>query len=120
MSTPDTLANNTIRTYDIKKCNFMAPQGPHMPVSENYVAIPPALWIRYETSDGKWNTWTLGFDYNEVEWRSKIVEYDVVLNGVKTGDFARVIEKRNNSKGVPVIRIWGSEGWKQWNGRCFV
>lgn len=119
MSTPDDLATKN-RTYNLKQFTFMAPQGPHMPVTENYVAIPPALWIRHETSDGQWNTWTLGFDYNEVEWRGGNVEYDVVLNGVKTGEFARVIEKRNNSRGQPVIRIWGSEGWKTWNGVQFV
>ena len=120
MSTPDTLANKTQRTYDLKQFAFMKPQGPHMPVSENYVAIPPALFIRQDMSDGTWNTWTLGFDYNEVEWRTGKYEYDVVLNGVKTGEFARVIERRNNSKGVPVVRIWGADGWRQWNGRMFV
>lgn len=117
--TPDTLAT-AFRKYDLSKYDFMKPQGPTMPVTENYVSIPPALWIRHETTDGKWNTWTLGFDYNEVEWRGGRFEYDVVLNGVKTGEFARVIEKRNNSKGVPVIRIWGSEGWKTWTGKSFV
>jgi hypothetical protein len=117
MSTPDNLAT-PFQKYDLSKGQFsyMKPQGPHMPLTERYVAIPPALWIR----DEEGALWTLGFDYNEVEWRSGRYEYDVVRNGVKTGEFARVIEYRVNSRGTKVVRIFGSEGWKNWNGTSFI
>ena len=73
--------------YDLSKFTFMRPQGPHMPITERYVSIPPALVIR----DEEGALWTLGFDYNEAEWRGGRYEYDVVRNGVKTGEFARNI-----------------------------
>ena len=120
MSTPATLANNTVRIYDLKKFNFMAPQGPTQPITDTYVSIPPALWIRQEGPNNQMDVWTLGFDYNEAEWRTGKYEYDVVLNGVKTGEFARNIEMRTNSYGTRVVRIWGADGWRQWNGRAFV
>lgn len=89
----------------------MAPQGPHMPITEAYVSIPPALMIRDEENA----LWTLGFDYDEREWRGGKWEYDVVRNGRKTGEFARIIEFRKRQ-----VRIWGAEGWHIWNGRNFV
>ncbi len=97
--------------YNLERFPFMAPQGPHMPITESYVSIPPALFIRDEEDA----LWTLGFDYNEVEWRSGKYEYDVVRNGVVTGAFARVIEFRKKQ-----VRIWGAEGWRIWNGRSFI
>lgn len=97
--------------YSLKRFNFMAPAGPTMPVTEPYVSIPPALVIR----DNEGATWTLGFDYNECEWRGGKYEYDIVRNGRMTGDFGRVIEFRRGR-----VRIWGAEGWRTWNGRCFV
>lgn len=108
------------RLYDLVRYPFMRPQGPSMPITENYVAIPPALYIR----DSQDALWTLGFDYSEAEWRTGKYEYDVVRNGAKTGEFARVIECRLNSRGTKVVRIWGAEGgrcaWRTWNGRSFV
>jgi len=89
----------------------MKPQDPERPKTEAYVSIPPALWIR----DDENALWTLGFDYDEVAWRSGKWEYDVVRNGQKTGEFARVIEFRKNK-----VIIFGSEGRKVWNGRTFV
>lgn len=89
----------------------MRPQGPAMPITEAYVSIPPALWIRDEEDA----LWTLGFDYDEREWRSGKYEYDVVRNGIKTGDFARIIEFRKRK-----VRIWGADGWRIWNGKQFV
>jgi len=97
--------------YNFKRFDFMKPQGPHMPITESYVSIPPALWIRDERND----LWTLGFDYNEQEWRGGKYEYDVVRNGAKTGDWARIIEFKGRR-----LRIWGSEGWKTWTGKTFV
>lgn len=93
----------------------MAPQGPHMPITEASVCVPPALWVR----DSEDALWTLGFDYDEREWRTGMLEYDVVRNGVKTGEFARVIECSVNSRGTKVVRIWGADGWRTWNGRQF-
>jgi hypothetical protein len=98
---------------------FMRPQAPSMPITEAYVSIPPALWIR----DDEGALWTLGFDYSETEWRSGRYEYDVVRNGRKTGEFARQIEFRKppgNNNSPRVVRIWGAEGWKSWNGRQFI
>lgn len=102
---------STPQSYSLKRFPFMTPQGPHMPITEAYVAIPPALWIR----DNENALWTLGFDYNEAEWRGGKYEYDVVRNGTKTGAFARVIEFRKGA-----VRIFGSEGWRTWNGKTFV
>ena len=97
--------------YNLKQFDFMGRAGPHMPVTDAYVSCPPALVIR----DEEGAHWTLGFDYNETEWRSGKWEYDVVRNGRKTGAFARVIEFRRNK-----IIIYGSEGRRVWNGRQFV
>lgn len=99
------------RLYDLKTFEHFKPQGPHMPITESYVCIPPALWIRDEENA----LWTLGFDYDEREWRGGKYEYDIVRNGRKTGEFGRIIEFRKNK-----IRIWGAEGWRTWNGRSFV
>ena len=97
--------------YDFKRFPQLKPQGPHMPITEAYVSIPPALWIRDEENA----LWSLGFDYDEREWRNGKYEYDVVRNGRKTGEFARVIEFRNNK-----VKIWGAEGLRTWNGRTFI
>jgi hypothetical protein len=102
--------------FDLPSFAFMKPQGPAMPVTEPYVAIPPALWIRDETNA----LWTLGFDYSETEWRSGRYEYDVVRNGEKTGEFARVIEFATRGEPTRKVRIWGADGWRIWNGRQFV
>lgn len=103
-------------SYNLKRFDFMKPQGPHMPLTEAYVAIPPALWIR----DEEGALWTLGFDYSETAWKSGKFEYDCVRNGRVTGEFARNIEFRRNSRGTREIRIWGADGWRTWNGRRFV
>jgi hypothetical protein len=118
MSTPDGLTTPW-KKYDIdaSQFRFMKPQGPHMPLTEASVCIPPALWIR----DEEGALWTLGFDYSETEWRTGKYEYDVVRNGEKTGEFARNIEFSVPPNGkVRVIRIWGADGWRTWNGRRFV
>lgn len=107
---------NDIAQYDLRKFPFMRPQGAHMPVTESSVSVPPALWVR----DSENALWTLGFDYSEVEWRTGKYEYDVVRNGRVTGAFARRIECSVNSRGNKVVRIWGADGWRTWNGRSFV
>jgi hypothetical protein len=103
--------NELPQHYSLKRFDFMRPAGPHMPITEPYVCIPPALVIR----DNEGATWTLGFDYDEREWRGGKWEYDIVRNGVNTGEFGRVIEFRKGK-----VRVWGAEGWRTWNGRCFV
>ena len=82
-----------------------------MPITEAYVSIPPALIIR----DSENAYWTLGFDYDEREWRGGRYEYDVIRNGRKTGEFARIIEFRKGK-----VKIFGAEGWRIWNGNQFV
>src|SRR5882672_1275502 len=99
------------RKYDLVRFSHLTPQPVFMPTTEPYVSIPPALWIR----DNENALWSLGFDYNECEWRSGRYEYDIVRNGIKTGDFGRVIEFRRGK-----VRIFTCEGWKTWNRRSFV
>jgi hypothetical protein len=50
--------------YDLKRFPFMRPQGAHA----DYGGLglhSAALWIR----DSEGALWTLGFDYDEAEWR---------------------------------------------------
>jgi len=96
--------------YNLKRYPFMKPQGPHMPITEAYVCIPPALVIR----DDEGSLWTLGFDQGST-WRTGEYEYDVVRNGVKTGEHACRIEFRKRK-----VYIYGEAGWRCWNGRTFV
>jgi hypothetical protein len=107
---PSNTANITGH-YNLNRFSFMRPQGPHVPITEAYVSIPPALVIR----DEEGALWTLGFDYDEREWRSGRWEYDCVRNGRKTGDFCRTIEFRNKK-----VIIYGADGRRVWNGRHFV
>lgn len=95
--------------YDLKRFAHMKPQGPHMPITESYVCIPPALVIR----DDEGALWTLGFDQGG--WRTGEFEYDVVRNAKKTGEFACRIEFRGR-----ILRIFGHEGWRTWNGNRFI
>jgi len=95
--------------YDLKQFPFMRQQGPHMPITEAYVSCPPALIIR----DEEGALWTLGFDQGG--WRTGEFEYDVVRNGVKTGEYACRIEFRQRK-----VRIFGTAGWRVWNGRTFI
>lgn len=95
--------------YSFQRFPFMRPPGEHMPVTESYVAIPPALVIR----DNKGALWTLGFDQGG--WRTGEFEYDVVRNGRPTGEHACRIEFRKGR-----VRIFGAAGWRTWNGRTFI
>lgn len=95
--------------YDLTRMPFMAPQGEHMPLTEAYVSIPPALVIR--DKDGA--LWTLGFDQGE--FRTGEFEYDIVRNGRKTGEFGCRIEFRNGK-----VKIFGAAGWRTWNGKSFI
>lgn len=103
------------RFYGFDRFHFMKPVGPHMPITDGYVTVPPALTIRVQKKDGTHDVWTLGFDYDEREWRTGKWEYDIVLNGNKTGEFGRVIQWQGNK-----LKIWGADGWRTWTGRQFV
>lgn len=108
--------NDLPEQYDLRRYPFMQRAPDFMPQTETYVSIPPALVIRDEQN----NVWTLGFDYDEREWKTGRFEYDIICNGRKTGEFGRNIEYRRNSHGDRVVRIWGADGWRSWNGRTFV
>jgi hypothetical protein len=85
--------------------------------TEAYVESPPAALIVDESG----NVWTLGLQekFGYVERRLKIEaagwEFNVLLNGRSTGDWAAKIVRKNGR-----IAIFGSEGWKRWTGRAFV
>ena len=98
-----------IAHYDVKLFPFMRPRGPHTPITESYVSIPPALVI----TDNEGALWTLGFDQGE--WRTGEFEFDVVRNGRKTGEHACRIEFRAGR-----VRIFGTAGWRVWNGKTFI
>lgn len=102
--------------YDVSRMPFMRPSGPHMPITEGYVCVPPALVIR----DGEGALWTLGFDQGG--WRTGEYEYDVVRTApepgakpIVTGEHACRIEFRRGR-----VRIFGAAGWRTWNGRTFI
>ena len=109
-----------LQNYSFRQFPFMRPQGPHMPVTESYVVCPPALVIRTPPSgvfgkpspDGC-DLWTLGFDQGG--WRTGEFEYDVVCNGVKTGEKACRIEYRRGK-----LRIFGEDRWRPWTGKTFI
>lgn len=96
--------------YSLRRFPFMAPAGPHMPVTESYVVCPPALVIR----DNEGALWTLGFDQGST-WHTGEFEYDVVRNGRKTGEHACRIEYRGGR-----LRIFGEAGWRVWTGKTFI
>jgi hypothetical protein len=75
-------------------------------ISENYVSIPPALIITDEAGA----IWTLGFIVGPVSGGE--FTFNVLRNGVDTGEFANRIERRKNE-----IWIYGDEGWKRMHVR---
>ena len=97
------------QSYDFARLPFMRPAGPTMPVTESYVCVPPALVIR----DNEGASWTLGFRRGETSTGE--FEFDVVRNGVDTGETACRIEKRAGK-----IRIFGAAGWRTWTGKTFI
>ena len=92
--------------------SFMRPLREQLHITEQYVAVPPALTI---TDEGN-NVWTLG---TQMAPRAKCPNgeyaFDVVRNGFATGDFASRIERRGGR-----IRIFTPDGWKRFNGRSFI
>lgn len=98
---------NTAKLYP-----FMRLQGEQKFITESYVAVPPALTIL----DERGAVWTLGFN-TAPKWQSPEGEFafNVLRNGIETGEVASRIERRNNR-----IRIFTKDGWKRWTGLSFV
>lgn len=97
---------------DDQKClPFMVLQGEQRHVTENYVSVPPALTITDEVGA----VWTLGFLAAPKDQSPEgEFAFDVLRDGVKTGEIASRIERRSSR-----IRILTRHGWKRWNGRTF-
>jgi hypothetical protein len=89
-------------------------------VTESYVSSPPAAWVideagtvfelgtnRYFDPSAPFHT-RLGTDP-----RGEFA-FNVIANGVDTGEFASRIERRGGK-----VRIFTRERWKVWNGRNF-
>jgi hypothetical protein len=94
------------------RVGFMMPADPErMPRTEPDVESPPALQVRADNGD----VFTLGFDYTEERARTGLYEFDVVWNGIKTGEFACKIVRQWGK-----IRIFGAEGWRTWTGSRFI
>lgn len=90
---------------------FAKPRKEQVHVSENFVAVPPALII---TDEGN-NVWTLGL-MTAPKGMSPDGEFafDVLRNGKWCGECASRIERRNGR-----VRIFTADGWKNWNGHSF-
>lgn len=71
-------------------------------ITENYVSIPPALIITDEAG----SIWTLGFVTGPISGGE--FTFNVLRNGVDTGEYANRIERRKNE-----IWIYGPEEWKR-------
>lgn len=98
--------------YSFRKYPFMRRAPQEKRESESYVTVPPALWI----TDRAGNTWTLGFQrpardpHNTGEF-----EHDIVKNGLVIGEWACRLEYR-----AGILRAFGHQGWRTWNGKTFI
>lgn len=90
---------------------YMVVQGEQRHITENYVSVPPALTITDEVGA----VWTLGFVTAHKD-QSPEGEYafNVLRDGVETGEIASRIERRNGK-----VRIFTRHGWKRWLGSTF-
>lgn len=99
-------------TANLKMFPFMRLQGEQQFITENYVSVPPALTIL----DKRGAIWTLGFDIGPKDRSPKgEFAYNVLRNGMETGEIASRIEMRDGR-----IRIFTRDGWKRWTGLSFV
>lgn len=80
---------------------FMVREGEQRYVTENYVSIPPALVITDEAG----NIWTLGFRFGPILGGE--YTFNVLRNGIETGDFASRIECRNGQ-----VKLKTPNGWR--------
>jgi hypothetical protein len=87
---------------------YMKLQGEQYFETENYVSTPPALLVL----EGNRTMWTLGF--NRIFSPKGEFAYDVLKDGVWTGEWASRIERRAGR-----IKIFTPVGSKTWNGRSF-
>lgn len=88
---------------------WMVVQGEQTHVTENYVAVPPALHL----TDAAGARWTLGFHAAE-KGQSPQGEFAfaVLRNGIDTGAIASRLELKNG-----MVRCFTRRGWKRWLGR---
>ena len=84
-------------------------RGEQKHITESYVSSPPALII----IDEQGITWTLGVNPGNAPKGE--FAFDVLKDGVPTGEVASRIERRQGR-----IRIFGADGWKRFNGRNFI
>lgn len=80
---------------------YMVRSGEQQHVTEPYVSVPPALTITDETGA----IWTLGFRFGEAP-RGEFA-FNVLRNGVETGEIASRIERRQGR-----ILVFTAQGWK--------
>jgi len=80
---------------------YMIRSGEQHHITESYVSVPPALIITDETG----TIWTLGFKSGEAP--DGEFAFNVLRDGIETGEVASRIERRNNR-----IRIFTRQGWK--------
>lgn len=90
---------------------FQKRQGEQTFITESYVSSPPALIIMDETGA----VWTLGFTRNEYNAPRGEFAFNVLRDGQDTGLWASRLERRNGK-----IRAFTREGFKVWNGRCWI
>jgi hypothetical protein len=93
---------------------YMFPDEEQSHVTEAYVSSPPALVVVDESN----TVWTLGADHVKPEAGAPRGEFafEVLRNGVPTGEFASRIERRRGR-----IRIFTRTGWKTWaRGKFFL
>lgn len=105
--------DNVIAIMDVEvdPFPFMKPRKEQVHVTENYVAVPPALTITDTVGD----VWTLGFSLAP-KHQSPDGEFafNVLRNGVDTHEIASRIERRSGK-----IKIFTCHGWKVWTGVSF-
>ena len=89
--------------------SFMVRKGEQTHVTEDYVSSPPALTI----TDVRGDLWCLGFNGGRVQGGE--FAYNVLRNGVDTGEMANRIER-----GGGRVRIFTADGWKRWTGTTFI
>ncbi len=88
--------------------NYMRPPKEQTHITEAYVSSPPALIVVDECGA----VWTLDNDIQAGPHGE--YAFSVLRNGIRVGETASRIERRNGK-----IRIFTARGWKRWTGRSF-
>lgn len=90
---------------------YMLPQEQRH-ITETNVSSPPALII----TDVDGARWCMGTEFARMDDSPRgEFAFNVLRNGVETGEYASRIERRRGK-----IQIFTRQGWKQWTGRGFV